>query len=63
MKSKYVKWIYLAALVGGIFNAYVAYDLGNSDAALAWAAAAGMAGGAHAAHYQLQEKEEKDGEV
>ena len=63
MSNKVVKWIYLAAVFAGLFNAYVAYDLGNMDAAIAWFSAAGMAGGAHAGYYKLVEKEEEDGTV
>jgi hypothetical protein len=58
MKTRIIKWVYLAAVIAAFFNAYVAADLGNMDAALAWLCAGGMAGGAHGAYYKLEEKED-----
>ena len=55
---------YGVAMVAALANAYFAWRGGNFDAAIAWFAAGGMAGGACAVYSELHNlKSGKDGEV
>ena len=60
LSNKVSIWLYGLAMVAGLCNAYFAYKDGNGDAAFAWVASAGLAGGAFGAHIEI--KEMKDGE-
>ena len=60
MKNKVFAWVYAFAMIAGVFNAYLSYREGNIDAAIAWFASGGMAGGALGAFIELIGKENED---
>jgi len=57
LSNKIYIWAYFLAMIAGVFNAYLSYKEGNIDAAIAWFASGGIAGGALGAHLEIKDEE------